>query len=389
MDWRRSFDSTSRSLLLREPFYGHLVVGLTKGAGDMECLVRVVPSARQVLFEVNPARWLAASDEARVAALRHELVHLVLRHPLRTKEHAEVVVWGMACDLVVNQLVDTTHLDEPLLVTEFEDFPSGRSADEYYRLLLPWHQEFCQGGSCNGSAGAMARWCEREGSGGTHGRWSGFAELSSGVLSMLNTNVEQLLLTTVRRACSGSKAWGALPGRLIAVLSALGQPPELPWRRLLRLFLAQSGRTYIKSTLSRASKRYGTVPGTKVRRRHRLTVAIDTSGSVSDEELATFFSEIYAIWRRGAMVHIIESDVAVARSYEYRGVTPKAVGGRGGTSFDAAIHWSNEHLADGLVYFTDGHALVPKVQSRCPLLWVVTAGGSTDALPGRTVTLTT
>ncbi|MBO6940725.1 MAG: hypothetical protein JJ863_37470 [Deltaproteobacteria bacterium] len=384
--WRASLDRASRRLLLREPFYGHLVVGVNKASAELDCLVRLRPSSRQVSFEVNPQRWEAASDDQRVAALRHELVHLVLKHPIRARDRERLDVWGMACDLVVNQLVDTEHLQHPLTVESFPTFPRGASADEYYALLLPLYERHCQGGQSDGSD-AMKRWCENAGgSNGAHGLWKDFTALSSGVLSVLETNIDELLLATARRC--RRRGWGPLPSELVAVLDALGQPPELPWRRLLRLFIAQSGRTQIKNTLSRPSKRYGTVPGTKVRRRHRLTVAVDTSGSVTDEELQTFFGEIYAVWRRGATVQVVEADAAVARHYEYRGVTPHAVGGRGGTSFDPAIRWSNANVADGLVYFTDGFAPAPTIESRCPILWVVTRGGTTDGLPGRTVRLT-
>lgn len=380
-DWRASLDRTSRTLLLREPYYGHLVVGVNKAAEDLSCLVRLAPSARQVFFEVNPERWNAATDEQRLAALRHELVHLTLRHPLRAKGREQLDVWGMACDLVVNQLIDTTHLPDALCVEHFPWLSREQSADAYYQQLLPL---FGEERRCGGMP--TAEWCVSHGfCQGSHGRWSDFAGLPSGVLSVLDTNVERLLIATARR--TRKRGWGHLPAALVAALSALGQPPELPWRRLLRLFIAQSGRTFVRNTISRRSKRYGTVPGTKVKRRHKLTVAVDTSGSISDDELATFFGEIHAIWRRGTTVHVVEADAAVARDYSYRGGIPKTVKGRGGTSFDPVIRWSNAHRADGLVYFTDGEAPAPTVPSRCPLLWVVTSDGRVEGLPGRTVRL--
>ena len=389
MDWRTSFDRTARSLLLREPFYGHLVVGMVKeSADDGAFLVRLAPAALQVVLEVSPSRWLDASEAVRRSALRHELVHLALRHPLRAADHPRTEVWGMACDLVVNQLVDTAHLDAPLRVEDFAGLPRDRSADVYYQALLPLYDDLLACRQCPGGE-AMARWCEAHcrGNGqGSHGRWKDFRDLGSGHRSLLDSNVEQLLLATTRRACR--KGWGPLPAALIAALRALGQPPELPWRRLLRLFIAATGRTAVRNTIQRPSRRYGTVPGTKVRRRHKLIIALDTSGSISDDELATFFGEVHAAWRRGVTVHIVEADAAVARDYAYIGVTPRAVGGRGGTAFDPAIAWANDQAADGLVYFTDGFAPAPTVAPRCPMLWVVTADGDPGGLPGRVVRLT-
>lgn len=385
--WRKLVDRASRKLLLKESFYGHLLVGLVKSARDEDAdyIARITPTTRQCELEFNPARVLGATESERVSALRHELVHLALSHPLRSKEFSNTHVWGMACDLVVNQLAPYEHDRSPLLIQDFEHlegFEREKSADYYYKTLLLLEAQ-CRHGTCDKrAAAAMDAWrtCHADGS---HERWADFSELSSARLSLLQTNLDELLKSTVKRACR--RGWGPLPNMLISTLAALGSPPELPWRRLLRLFVSQTGRTYVKNTIQRASRRYGTVPGTKIRRHQRLTVAVDTSGSVSDKELATFFEEIYMMWRRGVTVTILEVDARVARTYAYRGVTPAKVGGRGGTSFDPAIEWSNENKSDGLVYFTDGFAPAPAVESRCPILWVLCSDTETNHLPGRHV----
>ena len=56
--------------------------------------------------------------------------------------------------------------------------------------------------------------------------------------------------------------------------------------------------------------------------------------------------------------------------------------GGGGTSFDPALAWvSNPRNGafDACIYLTDGCAGEPEVRPRCPMLWVITAGGSTGA----------
>ena len=47
----------------------------------------------------------------------------------------------------------------------------------------------------------------------------------------------------------------------------------------------------------------------KVKRFQRLAVAIDTSGSISNEDLTVFFSEIHAMWRGGSEITIIEGSI--------------------------------------------------------------------------------
>jgi len=84
----------------------------------------------------------------------------------------------------------------------------------------------------------------------------------------------------------------ALPSGLKELLDAIlkDMAPKFNWRRILRLFAASSNSTYLKNTIRRPSKRYGTTPGIKVKRQQKLLLAIDTSGSVQKEEFLEFFA---------------------------------------------------------------------------------------------------
>ena len=148
-------------------------------------------------------------------------------------------------------------------------------------------------------------------------------------------------------------------------------------------------------------KRYvGTVSAEKVKTRSRLNrrqplrfdlsgardskvvkvvVAIDTSASMSDDQLKAVFGEILGILSRHPFeLTVIECDSAVQRVYRLDSATdiPACVMGRGGTAFTPAIRYVNDHRCyrDALlVYFTDGFGerRIPR-----PLtyrnLWVVT-----------------
>jgi len=163
--------------------------------------------------------------------------------------------------------------------------------------------------------------------------------------------------------------------------------PTIDWRRVLRIFTASSRRTRVSNTLRRPSKRYGTYPGIKVKRFHRLAVVVDISGSVTDELLGEFFAEIHAMWRQGSEVVIVEADATVQQTWTYRGQRPSSVKGRGGTQFDPALEWVRDARDpfDALIYLTDGHAEAPTVRPRCPVLWVLSPGGTDYALEGQRV----
>lgn len=156
----------------------------------------------------------------------------------------------------------------------------------------------------------------------------------------------------------------------------------------MRLFVSATGRTHIRHTMRKASKRYLTRPGIKIHRCRRLLVAIDTSGSIDDDLLVDFFTEIHGLWRTGPMITIVECDAAVQSAYPYRGTPPRAVKGRGGTAFDPVFAWMrNQRTFDGCVYLTDGCADDPTVKPPCRLLWVQSQHRKTPLPFGRTILL--
>jgi len=222
-----------------------------------------------------------------------------------------------------------------------------------------------------------------------HSGWAGASTLSDGGEAELlagggldrvaaQVELDRALLQARERA--GARGWGRLPEAIQAALAAIEEKrrPRVDWRRSLRLFAAGAGRTRIVSTRRRESRRYQRIPGIRVKRERALAVVVDTSGSVSDHELALFFAEIHGIWRSGATVEVIECDARVRRSYPYKGRAPGDIAGRGGTAFDPAFrHLRDQRRVryDGCVYLTDGCAAAPTVRPPCPLLWGRTSGG--------------
>lgn len=222
--------------------------------------------------------------------------------------------------------------------------------------------------------------------------WKEVSKLSQAEQNILEGYIDQHLVNSIKRI--KSKDYGNLPGGVRQYLDLLVESlkPKVNWRRIVRLFAASSNRTFLKNTIRRPSKRYGTTPGIKVKRKQKILVAIDTSGSVQTDELNEFFNEIYYIWRQGSEVLVVECDVKIHRHYQFKGTLPKMVLGRGGTDFNAPLQFANEEYnPDAIFYFTDGYASVPHVKCRRPILWVISSNGMTqgegvwDQLPGRIV----
>lgn len=366
-------------LLLKEPFFGHLLGSVTRLVGNETATAAVGVRGHRPMLIVNPdffTKVLRKGPE-RIGVVKHEALHLLFKHLFRTGRHRkDPLIFNLAADLVVNQFIKGPWKlpDGAITLDTFPDI--GLKPDQ----TLEWYYERlnqCERSQVCTKAGAAIANARSGGWTSGHEHWG---DLEDDLEDIADAEIDRLVVQARDRA--GPRGWGALPAAIRDLVSAAieRRQPKLNWQRALRLFAASSRRTRILSTSYRPSKRYGTFPGTKVKQFQNLAVVIDTSGSISDGDLTAFFGEIHGMWRAGASITVIECDATVQNTWEYRGRLPKAVGGRGSTSFDPPFRWLREHrgrgTVDGCIYLTDGVAPEPTVRPPCRLMWVVLPGGS-------------
>lgn len=389
-------------LLLREPFFGHFLTGMIKEVTDQVGSLEIhLAVGKSLTLKVNPQFWQQTEEqpEWRYGLLKHEVLHLVFKHPLTIRDYDHKKIYHIAADLAANQYIQDDQL--PADAITWDLFPDlrlsrGQTVGYYYQKLLAAWQDLIQKAEedLSGSEKAL-RQLILQGSRhlDKHRPWNDLAERWSQAESkVLEGMMNQAVTTAARRV--GEEEIGHLPGHLQSYLQQflVKAKPQVNWRRMLRLFTTGSSRTDLKNTLRRPSKRYGTVPGIKVKHRTKILVALDTSGSIHDRDLDRFFEEVYHLWRQGAEIKVVECDVSIRRKYDYKGRAPRLISGRGGTDFNAPIAYANEiYHPDAVVYFTDGLGPIPRTPSRFPMLWLITSNGIPEtnpvwaALPGRKV----
>ena len=420
---------TSIQLMLQETFYGHFFTSILKDVSERTSSIATTISSNQMIkLIVNPDYWdntlkIPGDEEAtkalRYGAIKHQILHIVFKHALRFPEFGNKKLFGIASDLAANQYIRSDQLTEDAI--RMEDFPEfklnrGQGIDYYYKRLSEELQDMQQdgGSGCGDNEEEDSAQSDDKAANGLnqaqnrlkelmenedneqlnqHKFWDEFERLSSAEQKMINAAINESIVNSVSRV--KSKDYGKLPGGLQEYINLLVESlkPNVNWRRVLRIFTASSSRTRLKNTIRRPSKRYGTNPGIKIQSKQKILVAIDTSGSVNEDELREFFGELYHIWKQGAEIYVVECDTHIHNQYTYTGRPPELISGRGGTDFNAPIEFANEkHLPDAIVYFTDGYAPAPVVVSRKPILWMVTSQGidkdTWDFLPGRKVKMT-
>lgn len=373
----RLLTDTSIQLLLQAPFYAHLLSGLIKQTDErIPTLAVGLHQNEQLALHVNPVFWKPLPAQLRQGVLEHELLHIALGHLFAAESYPHRQIFNIAADLVVNQYIDRAKL--PAGALQLEQFTNlsletDRAVGYYYYSLLDLHrkggdgadEELLRSWLLGGAKEALDR----------HQLWHSVQRLSRAEQENLQQNVEAIVRAISHKV--GNYGMGLLPSALQAYLKQLtATPPTVDWRRALRLFAASSEITTVRSTIRRPSRRYGTIPGSKVQPRQKILIAIDTSGSIGTAELNCFFSEVHHLWRQRVAIKIAECDAALQRVYNYRGQPPERVQGRGGTAFDPPIQYANQNYRpDALVYFTDGYGRPPSQLSRCPILWLISPSG--------------
>jgi predicted metal-dependent peptidase len=379
-------------LLRPEPFYAHIFSGLTRVVGDKVSTMAVSFNEGTFTLWVNPIFICEKLSELeRVAVLKHELLHLIFSHLFRGKGDYPKIE-NIAADLVVNQYVAPWPL--PQGASMLDSFPELRLAhcesfEYYYNKLLQLTEEGAEEKFPKSCALFQKLISDEDHliiSGiGSHDMWT-----NQEVESMHGENAIRVLKNMLKGAQEkmDSKLWGTMPLDIQRQITGVLAPPKISWKHVVKLFNSSCGKTVLKTTRRKESRRFEGSAGVRIKRLRKIVVAIDTSGSIDDDLFQEFWSEIMAISKTGTFITVVECDVEIHKTYEVRNNTdmPKPHGG-GGTSFDPVFTWLKRHrMYNGLIYFTDGYAEKPKERSALPMLWCVYGGiEKTDHLPGKVI----
>ena len=190
----------------------------------------------------------------------------------------------------------------------------------------------------------------------------------------------------IRNGLAQQRDAGKLPGAIKEVIDELLNP-KVPWYTLLSQYIQ---KTVISDWIwTRPNKRMigmdMNLPST-IKENLEVVVAVDTSGSISSEELRDFTSEVHAIISSVSEVKMtlidcdyIVQQVLVIESGQTIDGSPlpwegRPWKGRGGTSFVPVFNWVEENglQPDLLIYFTDGYGAFPNAPPNFPTVWIMT-----------------
>lgn len=379
----------SKKLMIDEPFYGFFLIGLNKEVTETRTNTACVSKQRiNNQLTINPTFWNKQDNATKSAILKHELLHIGFFHLLQHSDYADKELFNIAADLEINQYIDQSMKGPTWVGLELSTFPelklpSKVGTREYYTLL---QKDVGTGKSPKLDAlyNAMK---QGEKTICSHELWEEFDNLSEAEKNLIRKQIDHQLKEIAEQVKSRGR--GTIPSEMAAYINSLFEEhtPVIDWKAYFRRFMGLSSKVYTKKTRRKPNKRFIENPALKIKPKKNVLCAIDTSGSVSDDDLMEFFNEIHHIYKTGIHVTIVECDAAISNVYQYKGTIPEKVTGRGGTNFQPVIDYLEEHKKDYnvCVYLTDGECYPPTKPCR-PMLWVICSDGQmNEELPGQKI----
>lgn len=376
---------TTKNLIFKEPFYGLFLIGINKEYNEKIPTAGVSKHGIGIQLTINPKFYLDLSEDHRFGLIKHELLHIAFGHLITRDKYSDKKLFNIAADLEINQYILESNLPEGgLLLSSFPELNLPRKAGtKVYYELLQQAQEDGTSPSLDNLMDKMDGSSQYD-----HSTWNDFDELPEADKKLVQKQIEHQLKESAEQT---EKRSGNIPGELADLIKRLLhiEPPKFDWKAYLRRFIGNSTVSYTKKLRRKYNKRYSGNPGLKIKFKNHILVGVDTSGSVNNDELKEFFSELTHMHKTGHKITIAQCDTRLNSVKEFKPRQDWEIHGRGGTSFQPVIDHFNENKRNytALIYLTDGEAYSPE---NCPAntLWVLSSVSTmNNELPGQVIKL--
>lgn len=379
-------------LVMKHPFFAHIVLRADLVEAPIETM-----ATDMVRIYYGEKFVQEHSISELTGVLAHEALHIAFMHGLRCGPR-NPRVWNWAADYAINPIV----LDAGMMLP-----PGGLHKDEYRNLSA---QEIYEdliknmttieidldGGSGDGSGkdgtpGDMT---------GPDGKplWGGVMKarkidaagnaqpLSADELSTLESEIK----IVVQQAAEAAKSVGKLPGGLEGLIKAIAAP-KIDWKDYIQNWIkgiTPDNYTWQRPNRTMLANHRVYMPRMQLNGAGTGILSIDTSGSVSDNELIEYINEIVGVidMVKPDKLIIVQHDAIIQKvdiweaGQDFRELKIK---GRGGTcimpSFNFAANYEDD--VDWMICFTDmGICDYPKGAQvpDFPVLWAATGPNNVD-----------
>lgn len=392
-------------ILCNHGFYGLLLMHMIYSI-DEGCETAYTDGER---IAFSPTFLEELSDKELDFVMMHEILHVVLQHCLRGKDK-DNERYNIAADIVINSTIMHENDDKASSITlskygeGMHIAPDGKegylyTAEEVYEMLQSKQKNFDSGNKKSKKAGNVGskkgraekvqqsrknidkpvakRWDD-------HSQWGKFEE-DSKLRDVWVKNFAECCEAIKVRDASNNR--GTLPMFAQRMLEKF-KKPQTDWRTILNDFIQEEICDY---SFSPPDRRFQDSPFFlpdfnemgKNDNVSDILFFIDTSGSISDNDMTTAYSEI-----KGAIDQYDGKlkgwlgffDAAIIEPKPFSSfeefIVIKPAGG-GGTDFQIIFEYVNQHMKEKkpncIIILTDGCAQFPKEElaNDIPVLWLI------------------
>ena len=383
MDTGERIKAITQDWYLTEPLmFAVLCTHAVKRNDNMGCDMR----CGKGVIEYNPQRLEHFDDNQLALRVKAEVVRIILKHPYQRQPfNPRRDVMRLSSDLTLCDNLDgmdTVGLQPPSIF----HVPDNQAYEQYYSTLAGQILDLELSDDEDGIPIEMPGG-DADGKGDSLGDMLSDADAGASLW-----DEDELMTEKVNHEIENAQRtnqWGSLSGDLKDLIES-----TLVSKQNFRAILSQFRMSILSAkrhlTRMRPNRRYGfDAMGSQYAYSTRLLVAVDVSGSVTNDEIKKFLAVINRFFKQGIeQIEVIQfdSEITTDKPLAIKQATKSIhISGRGGTNFQPAIDYYYEHEEyDGLVFLTDGYALQPKLpddKRHKPLAWILTpSGGNEDNL---------
>lgn len=339
----------------KENFYGYFLFQMGREIRfDITSATSINFKDAKYVMYFNPIIFLELNMEQMQSTIKHEILHVLSQHLIRLKDFKDkysTLALNLAMDVVVNQCLDclcpysiTLEYINNKYNLNLEKFKTFEYYLEKIQTELDLQEENDEGEIVDNNENVAVDFDAEK----THDIWEECIEID-----------EKTLRNFTEKFADNAKK-GSVPTYIENMIKSLkNSKGELPWNLYLKKLMGTIEANK-KKTITRRNRRQpnrldlrGELRGHKA----EIAVAIDISGSISDEEFKQAIKEVLTIVKsHNQEITIIECDKEIKRTYKVK--SPKDIKERvasgGGTKFLPVFEYANNKKINLLIYFTDG-----------------------------------
>ena len=368
------------SLVLTAPFFASLALKM-KLVADPSCETMWVDG---VSMGYNPKFIQPLPMEQVKGLICHEVMHVACHHNTRRGER-DFQNWNIACDYAIDPIVKNAGFVQPW--ESINPTYHNWEAEKIFKDLLQNNKDKNHaGGQDKAGQGGPAQDNNNDSAQTDKQPKCGFGEVrdypgkNGGKASAAEKRqAEQEQKIAVKQAAQIAKAQGTLPQSLERLINEITEP-KIPWREVLARFLTENARNdYSWQLPNRRFIHQGLyLPELKNPELGLIALLVDTSGSISQQDLNQFAAEMHSLlaaYKTELMVIYVDAAVQGVEfiASDDTDMNLELKGG-GGTDYRPGYDWLHEqgHMPTAAVYLTDGYCNSFPDEPDFPTLWVLT-----------------